>query len=68
MDLISAHRNQKMEHIHQLHSMCIPLMRRCCMGAHTGRAGISSFHTVVGAGFTAQQPWWRTATGYRNQD
>ena len=46
-----------MEQIHQLHSMCIPLMRRCCMGAHTGFAGISSFHTVVAAGFTAQQRW-----------
>ena len=46
---------KKMEQIHQLHSMCIPLMRRCCMGAHTGPAGISSFHTVVTAGFTAQQ-------------
>ena len=26
-----------------------------CMNAHTGPAGISSFHTVVTAGFTAQQ-------------
>ena len=43
--------------IHQLHSMYIPLMRRCCMGAHTGPAGISGFHTVVTAGFTAQQRW-----------
>ena len=43
--------------IHQLHSMCVPLMRRCCMGAHTGPAGISGFHTVVTAGFTAQQRW-----------
>ena len=57
MDLISAHRNEKMEQIHQLHSMCIPLLRRCCMGAHTGPAGISSFHTVVTAGFTPQQRW-----------
>ena len=48
---------QKMEQIHQLHSMCIPLMRRCCMGAHTSPAGISSFHTVVTAVFTAQQRW-----------
>ena len=40
--------------IHQLHSMCVPSMRRCCMGAHTGPAGISGFHTVVDAGFTAQ--------------
>ena len=31
-----------------------PLMRRYCMGAHTGPAGNSSFHTVVTAGFTAQ--------------
>ena len=45
-----------------------PLMRRCCMGAHTGPAGISSFHTVVTAGFTAQQQWWRFATGYRRCD
>ena len=44
--------------VHQLHSMCIHLMRRCCMGAHTGAAGISSFHTVVTAGFTAQKLWW----------
>ena len=29
------------------------LMRRYCMGAHTGPASISSFHTVVTAGFTA---------------
>ena len=43
--------------IHQLHSMCVPLMQRCCMGAHTGPAGISGFHTVVIAGFTAQQRW-----------
>ena len=43
--------------IHQLHRMCVPLMRRCCMGAHTGPAGISGFHTVVTAGFTAQQRW-----------
>ena len=57
MDLISAHRNQKWNRFHQLHSMCIPLMQRCCMGAHTGPAGISSFHTVVTAGFTAQQRW-----------
>ena len=57
-----------MEQIHQLHSMCIPLMRRSCMGAHTGPAGIPSFHTVVTAGFTAQQRWWCAATGYRNQD
>ena len=43
------------EHIHRLHSMYVPLMRRCCMGAHTGPAGISRFHTVVTADFTAQQ-------------
>ena len=42
-----------------------PLMRRCCIGAPTGPARISSFHTVVTAGFTAQQLWWRFATGYR---
>ena len=45
-----------------------PLMRRYCMGAHTGPAGISSFHTVVTAGFTAQQQWSRFATGYRKWD
>ena len=51
------------------HAACaFPLMRRCCMGAHTGPAGISSFHTVVTAGFTAQQQWWRFATGYRKCD
>ena len=50
--------NNAVGQIHQLHSMCIPLMRRCSMGAHTGPAGISSFHTVVTAGFTAQQRWW----------
>ena len=43
--------------IHRLHSMCVPLMRRCCMGTHTGPAGISGFHTVVTAGFTAQRRW-----------
>ena len=42
-----------------------PLMRRYCMGAHTGPAGISSFHTAVAAGFTAQQQCSRFATGYR---
>ena len=26
----------KIGQIHQLHSMYVPLMRRCCMGAHTG--------------------------------
>ena len=45
----------KIGQIHQLHSMCAPLMRRCCMGAHTGPTGISGFHTVVTADFTAQQ-------------
>ena len=45
-----------------------PLMRRHCMGAHTSLAGISSFHTVVTAGFTAQQQWSRFATGYRKWD
>ena len=39
-----------------------PLMRRCCMGAHAGPAGISSFHSVVTADFTAQQRWKRAAT------
>ena len=48
---------QKIEQIHQLRSMCIPLMRRCCVGADAGTAGISSFTTVVTAGFTAQQRW-----------
>ena len=48
---------QKIEQIHQLHSMCIPLMQRCCVGAHAGPAGILSFYTVVIAGFTAQQRW-----------
>ena len=47
----------KIGQIHQLHSMYVPLMRRCCMGAHTGPAGISSFHTVVTTDFTAQQRW-----------
>ena len=45
----------KIGQIHQLHSMYVPLMWRCCMGAHTGPAGISGFHTVVTADFTAQQ-------------
>ena len=44
------------------------LMRGCGMGAHAGPAGISSFHTVVTADFTASQRWKRAATGYRNQD
>ena len=42
------------------------LMRRYCMARHTGPAGISSFHTVVTAAFTAQQQWSRFATGYRS--
>ena len=42
-----------------------PLMRRYCMGAHPGFAGISSFHAVVTAGFTAQQQWSLFATAYR---
>ena len=29
--------------INQLHTMYVPLMRRCCMGAHTGPAGILVF-------------------------
>ena len=45
-----------------------PLMRRYCMGAHTAPAGISTFHTVVTVGFTAQQRWSRFATGYRKCD
>ena len=45
-----------------------PLMQRYCMGANTGPAGISSFHTVVTAGFTAQQQWSQFATGYRKWD
>ena len=48
-------RKTKFGQIHQLHSMYVPLMRRCCMGAHTGPAGFSGFHTVVTADFTAQQ-------------
>ena len=51
------------------YSACaFPLMRRYCMAGHTGPAGISSFHTVVTAGFTAQQQWWRFTTGYRKWD
>ena len=34
-----ALRETKIGQIHQLHSMCVPLMRRCCMGAHTLKAG-----------------------------
>ena len=45
----------KIGQIHQLHNLCVPLMRRCCMGAHTGPARPSGFHTVVTADFTAQQ-------------
>ena len=45
-----------------------PLMRRYCMGAHTGPAGISGLHTVVTAVFTAQQQLSRFATGYRMWD
>ena len=40
-----------------------PLMRRCCMGAHARPSGISRFHTVLTADFTAQLRWWRFATG-----
>ena len=54
------------ERIHQLNACTFPLMQRCCMGAHTGPAGISSLHTVVNTDFTAQQRWWRAATGYCN--
>ena len=45
-----------------------PLMRCCCMGAHPGPAGISSLHTVVTTGFTAQQRWWLFATWLRRCD
>ena len=45
-----------------------PLMQRYCMGAHTGPAGISSFNTAVTAGFTAEQQWSRSATGYHKSD
>ena len=41
-----------------------PLMWRCCMAGPTGPAGISSFHVVVTANFTAQQRLHRGATGY----
>ena len=43
----------------------VPMMRRYCMGAHTGPAGICSFHTVVTAGFSAQQQWSRFRIKYR---
>ena len=46
----------------------VPLMRRCCMAGPTGPAGISSFHTVVIAGFSAQHQWPRAATGYPSWD
>ena len=45
-----------------------PLMRHYCLGAHIGPSGISSFHTMVTTGFTAQQQWSRFATGYRKWD
>ena len=45
-----------------------PLMRRYCMGPHTGPAGRSSSHTVVTAGFTAQQELSGFATWYRKWD
>ena len=54
MEVMSTHKNGKWtdppttQHVHS------HLMRRCCMGAHAGPAGISSFHTVVTADFTAQ--------------
>ena len=44
------------------------LMRRYFMDGRTGPAGISSFHTVVTAGFTAQQQWTPFATGHRSWD
>ena len=50
----------------------LPLMRRCCMGAHAGSAGISSFHTVVNADFVAQQQFvarrnWVPQSGLTSQ-
>ena len=55
MEVMSAHRNRKMDRSTKYTACAFPLMRRCCMGAHEGPAGISSFHTVVTADFTAQQ-------------
>ena len=43
-----------------------PLMRGYCMAGRTGASRISSFHTVVTAGFTAKQQWLQFATGYRS--
>ena len=48
------------------------LMWRCYMGAHTGPAGISSFHTAVTPGFTTKsngggsQPGTATVINKRN--
>ena len=52
MDVISAHRNKKWNRSTNYTACTFPLMRRCCMGAHAGPAGISSFSTVVTADFT----------------
>ena len=60
--------NNQMDRSTNYTACAFPLMQRCCMGAHTGPAGISSFHTVVTACFTAQQQCWRFATGYRKCD
>ena len=61
-------RNNKMDRITNYTACAFPLMRRYCMGAHTGPAGISSFHNVSTAVFTAQQRWSWFATGYRKCD
>ena len=68
MNVISAHRNKKWNRSTNYTACTIPLMRRCCLGAHAGPAGISNFHTVVIADFTAQKRSKRAATGYCNQD
>ena len=49
--------NNKMDRSTNYTTCSFPLMRRYCTGAHIGPAGISFFHTVVTAGFTAQQQW-----------
>ena len=41
-----------------------PLMRHYCMAGPKGPAGISAFHVVVTADFTAQQRWYSAAAGY----
>ena len=50
----NVERNNKMGRSTNYTACAFPLMRRYCMGAHTGPATISSFHTVVTVGFTAQ--------------